>query len=109
MACGVLVAQAQQPNKVPRIGYLTGPPLSATVRVRDAFRQGLRELGYIEGNNIVVEWRSWDGKPDRQHAFAAELVRLKVDVIVAVGSGDIGGPEKALPDSHVHGQRVAMP
>ncbi len=90
-----VVAQAQQPAKVPRIGYLTGPPLSATVRVRDAFRQGLRELGYIEGNNIVIEWRSWEGKPDRQHALAAELVRLKVDVIVAVGSGDIRAAKKA--------------
>jgi putative ABC transport system substrate-binding protein len=92
--CGVEV-RAQQPAKMPRIGYLTGLPLSTTVRVRDAFREGLRELGYIEGNNIVIEWRSWEGKPDRQHAFAAELVRLKADVIVAVGSGDIRAAKKA--------------
>lgn len=88
-------AESQQSKKVPRIGYLTGPPLAATVRVRDAFRQGLRELGYIEGNNIVIEWRSWEGKPDRQQAVAAEFVRLKVDVIVAVGSGDIRAAKKA--------------
>ena len=83
------VSEAQQPVKIPRIGYLTGPPLSATVRVREAFRQGLRELGYVEGKNIVIEWRSWEGKRDRQRALAVELVHLNVDVIVAVGSSDI--------------------
>jgi ABC-type uncharacterized transport system substrate-binding protein len=82
-------ASAQQPTKVPRIGYLTGPPLSATVRVREAFRQGLHELGYVEGKNIVIEWRSWEGKRDRQRSLGAELVRLKVDVLVAVGLSDI--------------------
>ena len=51
----------------------------------EAFRQGLRELGYVEGKNIVVEWRSAEGKPDRLPALAAELVRLKVDVIVTGG------------------------
>jgi putative ABC transport system substrate-binding protein len=89
------VAQAQQPAKVPQIGYLTGPPLSATVRVREAFRQGLRELGYVEGKNIVIEWRSWEGKRDRQRALAVELVHLKVDVIVAVGSSDIRAAKEA--------------
>jgi putative ABC transport system substrate-binding protein len=54
----------------------------------EAFRQGLRELGYVEGKNIVIEWRSWEGNPDRQRALAAELARLKVDVIVTVGAGD---------------------
>lgn len=82
-------ADAQQPAKVPRIGYLTGTPISADSARREAFRQGLRELGYTEGKNIVIEWRSWDGKRDLQLTFAAELVRLKLDVIVAVGSGDI--------------------
>jgi putative ABC transport system substrate-binding protein len=77
-------ASAQQPTKVPRIGYLTGPPLSATVRVREAFRQGLHELGYVEGKNIVIEWRSWEGKRDRQRSLGAELVRLKVDVLRSV-------------------------
>src|SRR5215472_8031238 len=76
------LAEAQQPTKVPRIGYLTG---SATNPRIDAFRQGLRELGYVEGKNIVIEWRFAEGKRDRERALAAELVRLKVDVIVTSG------------------------
>jgi putative tryptophan/tyrosine transport system substrate-binding protein len=92
---GGAVAQAQQPAKIPRIGYLTGPPLSVSARVRDAFRQGLRDLGYVEGKNIVIEWRSWEGKRDRQRALAVELVHLKVDVIVAVGSSDIRAAQEA--------------
>jgi ABC-type uncharacterized transport system substrate-binding protein len=78
-------AEAQQPTKVPRISYLTGTNLSATGRP-EAFRQGLRELGYVDGKNIVIEWRSADGTRDRQRALAAELVRLNVDVIVTGGS-----------------------
>src|SRR5262245_54176201 len=79
-----LSAEAQQPaGKVPRIGYLGG---SGTSRI-DAFRQGLRELGYVEGKNIVIEARlGTEGKPHRLAALAAELVRLKVDVIVTSGS-----------------------
>jgi putative ABC transport system substrate-binding protein len=77
-------AEAQQPGKVPRIGYLGGAPPSPARR--EAFRQGLRELGYVEGKNIVIEWRSGEGKVDRVPGLAAELVRLKVDVIVADGS-----------------------
>ena len=79
------VAQAQQPKKVPRIGYLS---LGSGFRVNDeAFRQGLRELGYTEGQNIVVEWRFVDGKSERYRDVAAELVRLKVDAIITA-SGD---------------------
>src|SRR5262250_2328740 len=77
--------EAQQPKKVPRIGYLTADSLSASSTRTEAFRQGLRELGYIEGKNIVVEWRSADGKLDRLPTLAAELVRLKVAVIVTSG------------------------
>jgi putative ABC transport system substrate-binding protein len=88
-------AEAQQPKKVYRIGFLTGPSLSFQLARNDAFRQGLRELGYVEGKNIVIEWRSWEGKSDRQRAFAAELVRLNVDVIVAAGSGDIRAAKEA--------------
>ena len=74
-------AQAQQP-KVPQIGLLfTSSPSAQLARI-EAFRQGLREIGYVEGKNIVIEWRSAEGKPDRLPALAAELVRLKVDVIV---------------------------
>ena len=82
--CGT-VAQAQQPTKVYRIGYLTNASLSSVAARTEAFHQGLRELGYVEGKNIVIEWRSTEGKADRQPGLAAELVRLKVDVIVTGG------------------------
>jgi putative ABC transport system substrate-binding protein len=82
-AIGGAVAQAQQPTKIPRIGYLGGLSLSENAARIGAFRQGLRDLGYVEGKNIVIEWRSADGKFDRLPALAAELVRLKVDVIVS--------------------------
>jgi putative ABC transport system substrate-binding protein len=88
-------AQARQAGKIPRIGYLTGDPLTGTSAVREAFRQGLRDLGYIEGKNIVMEWRSHEGNRDRRRALAAELVQLRVDVIVAVGSGDIREAKEA--------------
>jgi ABC-type uncharacterized transport system substrate-binding protein len=78
-------AAAQQPTKMPRIGYLTGTSLSANSARTDAFRQGLRALGYVEGKNIFIEWRSADGKADRLSALAAELVRLKVDIIITGG------------------------
>jgi len=92
--CGA-VAQAQQPTKIPRIGRLSGgSPSSDSARI-EAFRQGLRELGYVEGKNIVIEWRYAEGKPDRLPALAAELVRLKVDVIIAVGSPDIRAAREA--------------
>jgi len=77
---------AQQPKKVPRIGYLVVASISPAPSPRiEAFRQGLRELGYVEGNNIVIEWRSAEGQLERLPALAAELVRLKVDVIVTAG------------------------
>jgi putative ABC transport system substrate-binding protein len=77
--------QAQQAGKVPRIGFQLDAPVSATAARIEAFRQGLRELGYIEGKNIIIEWRSAEGKPERRRELAAELVRLKVDVIVSAG------------------------
>ena len=80
-----LSAEAQQPTKIPRIGYLLGVSLSASSTRTEAFRQGLRDFGYVEGNNIIIEWRSAEGKFDRLPALAAELVRLKVDVIVTAG------------------------
>jgi putative tryptophan/tyrosine transport system substrate-binding protein len=69
-----LIAEAQQPKKVPRIGYLSGSPPSSIAEHNEAFRQGLRELGYMEGKNIVIEWRSAEGKRDRLPALATELV-----------------------------------
>jgi putative tryptophan/tyrosine transport system substrate-binding protein len=88
-------AEAQQPGKVPRIGFLTNESLSTISGRQEGLRQGLRELGYVEGKNILIEWRSGEGKRDRQRSLAAELVRLKVDVIVAVGSGDIRAAKEA--------------
>ena len=82
----VRLAEAQQPKKVPRIGFLAAVSLSANSARFEAFRQGLRELGYMEGKNIIIEWRSSEGKADRLPALAAELVRLKVDMIVSGGS-----------------------
>jgi len=79
-------AEAQQPEKVPRIGYLGGVSLSANTARHEAFRQGLRELHYLEGKNIVIDWRSADGKLERLPALAAEMVRLKLDVIVTSGA-----------------------
>jgi putative ABC transport system substrate-binding protein len=87
IVCGAR-AEAQQPTKVPRVGFLSATPLSIISARIEALRQGLRELGYVEGKNIVMEWRSAEGKLDRVPALAAELVRLKVDVIVTGGATD---------------------
>jgi len=78
-------AEAQQPKKVPRIGYLTGSSPSARSARIEAFGQGLRELGYVEGKNIVIEYRYAEGKLDRMTELAADLVRLNVEVIVTGG------------------------
>ena len=87
-------AEAQQAKKLPRIGYLSaGSPSTNSARI-EAFRQGLRELGYVEGKNIVIEYRYAEGKLDRLSELAAELVRLKVDVIVTTGPTSTG-PTKA--------------
>ena len=75
-------AEAQQAAKVPRIGLLAGT-LAVGSRTVEAFRQGLRDLGYVEGRNLVIEYRDAEGKLERLPALAAELVALKVDVIVA--------------------------
>src|SRR5438046_564840 len=80
-----VIAEAQQPGKIPRIGHLNAPSLFALAGRTEAFRQGLRELGYLEGKNIVIEYRYAEGKLDRLSALAAELVRLKVDIIVSTG------------------------
>ena len=78
--------EAQQAKKVPRIGYLSPFSPSAASFRTEPFRQGLRELGYVEEKNIIIEYRYAEGKLDRLPALAAELVRLKVDVIVTGGS-----------------------
>ncbi len=81
LAAPLTAADAQQAGKVPRIGYLS-PTLSHPAEA--SFREGLRELGYVEGQNIAIEFRSAQGNYDRLPGLAAELVRLKVDVIVAI-------------------------
>jgi ABC-type uncharacterized transport system substrate-binding protein len=123
-----LAAQAQSPAKVPRIGWLLlGSPSSGPTPLRDAFRQGLRELRWVEGQTIAIDLRYAEGNPDRLPDLAAELVRLKVDVIFAgnpftaraakhatselpivmAGVGDAVGPRLvaslARPDGNVTG------
>jgi putative ABC transport system substrate-binding protein len=77
-----LAAEAQQAAKIARIGYLGNNP-AASPHLREAFLQGLRDLAYVEGRSLVIEYRDAEGKPERLPALAAELVALKVDVIVA--------------------------
>ena len=100
--CSLLLAPcsstyAQQPAKILRIGYLTNAPLSDRFEARtlDVFRQSLHELGYTEGKNIIIEARSGELSFERQRTLAADLVRLKVDVIVAGGSGDARAAKEA--------------
>ena len=85
LVVGVGLAEAQQRKKVPRIGSLGGASPAALSARTEAFRQGLRKLGYVEGKNIVIEWRYAGGKPERLSELATELVRLKVDLIVSAG------------------------
>ncbi|HEY7219990.1 MAG TPA: ABC transporter substrate-binding protein [Candidatus Binatia bacterium] len=82
--CGVEV-QAQQPKKFPRIGYLSVNDAANASTGDEGIRSALRELGYVEGQNIAIEYRYSEGRPERAAELAAELVRLKVDVIVAAG------------------------
>ncbi len=79
-------ADAQQPKKVPRIGYLGNSSPALERDFVDAFRQGLGDLGYAEGHNILIEYRWAEGRYDRFPEFAAELVRLKVDVFLTAGT-----------------------
>jgi putative tryptophan/tyrosine transport system substrate-binding protein len=79
-----LAARAHEAAKIPRVGYLSPGSSTAELARDEAFRQGLRELGYIEGKSIVIEYRFAEGKFERLPGLAAELVRLDVDVIVAL-------------------------
>ena len=89
------VTQAQQPRKIPRIGFLSATfPFNVPARL-EAFRQGLRELGYVENKNIVVEYQYGEGKLDRLPTLLNELVRLKVDVIVTAGPSPTRAAKKA--------------
>lgn len=89
--------KAQQPDKVYRIGFLYGGDPSAVVARVKAFRDGLYERGYVEGKNVVIETRYGEGRLDRVPALAAELVKIKVDVIVTGGPTDT----KAAKDAKI--------
>jgi len=78
-------AEAQQPKKIHRMGYLSSLSPSSESNRSEAIRMALRELGYVEGQNIAIEYRYGDGKPDRAPEIAADLVRLKVDIILVTG------------------------
>src|SRR5690349_24979514 len=85
LAAAPLAAEAQRSAKVARIGYLS-PSLASSPQLREAFLQGLRDLGYLEGRNVLIEYRDAQGNVERSPALAAELVALRVDVIF-VGGG----------------------
>src|SRR5215510_12138171 len=97
LAAGGVAVQAQQQAKISRIGYLDAVSLSVNAVRIEAFRQGLRTLGYVEGKNIFIEWRSADGKLDRLPALAAELVQLKVELIVTGGRSATRAAKEATP------------
>lgn len=89
MLVGALAAEAQQPVKIPRIGFLIiSSPSAALARV-EALRQGLQELGYLEGKKIITEYRYAEGKADRLPQLAGELVRMKIDVLVTGGGNQV--------------------
>jgi putative tryptophan/tyrosine transport system substrate-binding protein len=91
-----LTAEAQQALRVYRIGWLSaGPPPSTPTAQMQAFQQGLRDLGYVEGQNLVIEYRYGEGKAERLREVAAELVQLPVDVIVTVGASGTRGAQHA--------------
>src|SRR5882672_11327673 len=90
-----VIAEAQQPSKVPKIGFLVGPSRSFCASRMESLQQGLHSLGYIEGKNIVIEYRYAEGKADRLPTLAAELVGLNVDVIVTSATPSVLAAKKA--------------
>jgi len=99
----VHLAEAQQFKKVPRIGYLVSGSSSSEAPRLKAFREGLSQLGYVEGQNIIIEYRYGDGRPARLPDLAADLVRLKVDVIVAGGTPIRAAKGRHEYVAHCHG------
>jgi putative ABC transport system substrate-binding protein len=104
-------AEAQPPKKIPRVGFLIASnPSPASARI-EAFRQGLRDLGYIEGQNLIIEYRYAEGKLDRLPELAAELVRLKVDAIFVQSTSAVQAAKKAtttVPIVSVSGDPVGL-
>jgi putative ABC transport system substrate-binding protein len=105
-----LTAEGQQTTKVPRIGFLAGGSRSADSLLLETFWHRLKERGYVEGKNIVAEYRFAEGAPERLASFAAELVRLNVDVIVGPGSGAVAARKatNTLPIVITYGDPVAI-
>ena len=101
--CGSV--DAQQPKKIPRIGYLTGVGSSPN----EAFLQGLRDLRYVEGKNMLIEFRTTEGKSERRPELAAELVQLRVDVIVADTAGEVTAAKNATATIPIVMRGVADP
>ena len=94
---GILVpAEAQQAAKIPRVGFLA--PQGRSLPLFDAFRQGLADLGYVDGQNILIEPRFAEGHYERFPELFAELVRLKVDVLVVTGAVTARAAKKAVTD-----------
>ena len=105
----VSFAEAQQPAKIPRIGFVSGAGDSQTPGFQvNAFRQGLRNLGYIEGKNILVEYRYAEGNQDRIPGLVAELVQLKVEVLVVGGQADPRRQASDQDDSNCHGEVLSI-
>jgi putative ABC transport system substrate-binding protein len=95
LLANIQLVQAQEPTKISRIGLLNTNEAAAFTARTEGFRQGLRELGYVEGKNIKIEYRYAEGKLDRLPALAAELVRLKMDVIVTAVSSSTRAAKEA--------------
>jgi ABC-type uncharacterized transport system substrate-binding protein len=102
-----LAAGAQQSEKVRRIGFLSGT--NPNSEVDDALRQSLREHGYVEGQNLLIEWRFAEGRNDRLHSFAVELVRLKVEVVVTLSTDAALAAKKATASIPIVFTQVSDP
>ena len=89
------IAEAQQPTRIPRIGYLGAFTPSAGASLLEAFRQGLRDGGYVEGRNIFIDYRWAEGNPDRLPALAAELIDLRVEIIVTQSNAAVAALQQA--------------
>ena len=98
-----VIVEAQQPSKMPRIGYLGAFTPSAGAPLLEAFRQAMRELGYVEGRNIFIDYRWAEGTPDQFPALAGELINLRVDVIVTQSNAAVAALQQAtrtIPNRH---------